>query len=204
MVLALVLGTLRELPAPEESVIDARPVLTPLAFRHFPSGEFSSTRERMSRSSRSKKLPVEHDRVPTFREILLHQLCINPDSQVAKDEKRQFLSETFEQLPMYDLWKKANTPFYFHFQDDYQLTDFRTSHRGRSNPGPRMMYLSAATLIVVPPNLIGQWDREIHKHCEETPRTLIVRSKTVLPQAKDLAADYDVCFSSFLRMLNDK
>lgn len=148
------------------------------------------------RNPKSKK-SVESHRVPTFREILLHQLCTSPDSNIAdrtseagiaKDERRQSLSETFDQLPMYDIWRKANNPFYYHFQDVCLL---RTSDRGRNNPGPRVMYLSTATLIVVPPNLISQWDRELHKHCEESPRTLIVRSKTVLPSAKELAA-YDV------------
>lgn len=197
---------MKQLSKPEESVIDTRPVSTPLAFQRFPSGEISSLRERFPRKAKMTEVSSE-SRVPSFRELLLHQLCSNPDIRVpdtstatgvALKERQRHLSETFD-LPAFESLRKLqkeNLPFYFHFQDDYTLTDFRTSDRGRDNPGPRVMYLSVATLIVVPPNLISQWDREIHKHCKEMPRVLIVRSNTVLPSARDLAANYDVWFGS--------
>ncbi|KAJ4484665.1 SNF2 family N-terminal domain-containing protein [Lentinula edodes] len=213
IILALVLGTMKQLSKPEESVIDTRPVLTPLAFQRFPSGEISSLRERFPRKAKMTEVSSE-SRVPSFRELLLHQLCSNPDVRVpdtstatgvALKERQRHLFETFD-LPAFEPLRKLqkeNLPFYFHFQDDYTLTDFRTSDRGRDNPGPRVMYLSVATLIVVPPNLISQWDREIHKHCKEMPRVLIVRSNTVLPLARDLAANYDIILITYSRFCDE-
>ncbi|KAJ3894949.1 hypothetical protein GG344DRAFT_39846 [Lentinula edodes] len=213
IILALVLGTMKQLSKPEESVIDTRPVLTPLAFQRFPSGEISSLRERFPRKAKMTEVSSE-SRVPSFRELLLHQLCSNPDIRVpdtstatgvALKERQRHLSETFD-LPAFESLRKLqkeNLPFYFHFQDDYTLTDFRTSDRGRDNPGPRIMYLSVATLIIVPPNLISQWDREIHKHCKEMPRVLIVRSNTVLPSARDLAANYDIILITYSRFCDE-
>ncbi|KAJ3846868.1 hypothetical protein EV368DRAFT_52122 [Lentinula lateritia] len=213
IILALVLGTMKQLSKPEESVIDTRPALTPLAFQRFPSGEFSSIRERFPRKEKMTAVSSE-SRVPSFRDLLLHQLCSNPDIRVpntstvtgvALKERQRHLSETFD-LPAFESLRKlqkGNLPFYFHFQDDHTLTDFRTSDRGRDNPGPRIMYLSVATLIVLPPNLISQWDREIHKHCKEMPRVLIVRSNTVLPPARDLAANYDIILITYSRFCDE-
>ena len=39
MTLSLILSTLNQLSAPEESIVDDRSVMTPLSFRHFPSPE---------------------------------------------------------------------------------------------------------------------------------------------------------------------
>jgi protein tyrosine phosphatase (PTP) superfamily phosphohydrolase (DUF442 family) len=54
------------------------------------------------------------------------------------------------------------------------------------------MYLTSASLIVVPPQLVAQWDSEILKHCRSGLRVLVLKSKTQIPQAKALASDYDV------------
>ncbi|KAF5390156.1 hypothetical protein D9757_002922 [Collybiopsis confluens] len=212
MILALILGTLKQLSSPEESVIEARPILTPLAFRHFHSPEISALRNRFPNSITPTKLPrkSEQSRVPSFREFILHQLSSCSLSSVpdrtssvgiAKDDRQRHLAEKLERIPMYSAWRKSNTPFYFHFRDE--LSYLRTSSRGHKDPGPRTMYLSAATLIIVPPNLISQWEREIHKHCLEDPRLLIVRSKTVLPPAKDLAMNYDIILMTYSRFCDE-
>ncbi|KAJ3999691.1 hypothetical protein F5050DRAFT_1564564 [Lentinula boryana] len=210
MVLALVLATMKKLSRPEESVTDTRPVLTPLAFRHFPSGEFAAVRERLHQKGRSNAASSK-SRIPSFQELLLHQLCCKPDSRIpdtrtskgaARKERQQYLSEMLDRT-IHESLRRSNIPFYLHFQEDYTLTDFRTTDRGRRDPGPRVMYLSAATLIVVPPNLVSQWDREIHKHCEETPRLLIVRSKADLPSAKILAIDYDIILMTYSRFCDE-
>jgi hypothetical protein len=60
------------------------------------------------------------------------------------------------------------------------------------------MYLTSATLVVVPPNLLAQWNSEILKHClgpeesEDALRFLIVNPKEELPAARLLASNYDV------------
>jgi hypothetical protein len=61
------------------------------------------------------------------------------------------------------------------------------------------VYLTTASLIVVPPNLVAQWDSEILKHCHSGLRVLVLKSKTKLPQAKALASDYDIVLMSHLR-----
>ena len=55
------------------------------------------------------------------------------------------------------------------------------------------MYLSAATLVVVPPNLFNQWLNEINKHCENsvTARVYAANNRS-LPPADELASMYDV------------
>ncbi|KAJ4486158.1 hypothetical protein J3R30DRAFT_3444646 [Lentinula aciculospora] len=204
IVLALVLGTRKQLSRPEESLIDPRPILTPLAFRHFPSGEFSVVRERFPRRARTTVMNSGF-RIPSLSELLLHQLSSNPQAAMASvtmQEKQQKLLEKFD-LTTFASLRNSNPPFYFHFQDDYTLTNSRISTRKRTDPGPRAVYLSVATLIVVPPNLISQWDREIHKHSEETLRLLIVRSKTDLPRAKDLATQYDVILMTYSRFCDE-
>ncbi|KAJ3971109.1 P-loop containing nucleoside triphosphate hydrolase protein [Lentinula raphanica] len=208
MILALILATMKELSKPEDSVTDTRPVLTPLAFRHFPSGEFAATRNRFPLKSRLAATS-SHPRVPSLQELSLHRLCCNPDSQVldvttpktsAQTARWSCLSEMLERASL-DSLRRLNHPFYYHFED--ALTDLRTTDRGRRDPGPRLMYLSVATLIVVPQNLVSQWDREIHKHCKETPRLLIIRSKTVLPSAKILAMDYDIILITYSRFCDE-
>jgi hypothetical protein len=186
IILALIMGTMKQLSTPEESVLDMQTVLTPIAFRHFP-GRFSSIRERLSYEA---KTPPG---VPSFQELLLHHVCTNPDTGATSPAREEQLSEMLEQIPYYSDGRKLNAPFYFQFKDQDLPTGGRKSLRGQSDPGPRIVYLSTATLIVVPPNLVSQWDQEILKHCKQVPRVLIVRSKTVLPPAKKLAVDFDVC-----------
>ena len=55
-----------------------------------------------------------------------------------------------------------------------------------------MVYLTAATLVVVPDNLQMQWASEILKHCTDLLRVLVVKNKEELPDAPVLATDYDV------------
>ena len=54
------------------------------------------------------------------------------------------------------------------------------------------MYLTTATLAIVPDNLQRQWANEILKHCTDFLRVLDVGDKDELPDAPVLAADYDV------------
>ncbi|THV03958.1 hypothetical protein K435DRAFT_714928 [Dendrothele bispora CBS 962.96] len=206
MVLALVLSTIKQLSVPEHSFIDQRPVLTPLSLRHFPSGEFAATRNRYQ----VKKEDISSSRVPSFREILLHLLCSKPDASIPntnddqglqKYENQERLSELYSNLPSYELWRRYNPPFYLHHDDD--PTGQRMSSRGQGVSAPRLMYITSATLIVVPANLISQWDREILKHCEVLPRVLIIRSGTLLPNARELANEYDIILMPYNRFTDE-
>lgn len=199
MVIGLILATLRQISAPEESIVDDRPVLTPLSLRHFPSPESSAARRRLSRDQHEKPSPFC---VPSLVELLIHHSRTSPDINVPdtstprglqKSTRTQTIEDDVEVLPPGQLLK-YNVPFYHHYTGD-PMNNERV-RRVANKPGPRVMYLTSATLIVVPPNLLGQWDREITKHAEYPLRVLILRSKSPLPALKSLASDYDVCFTT--------
>ena len=186
MILALVLATLDQLPSPEESILDTRPVMTPLAFRFFPSADFITARKRaIGRQNRNIMPPVH--RVPSLVELLLHHLRVSPELLGA----RQY-GEDLEDRHLLHLLQH-NTPFYHHY--DVELAENQRSRRKPSHQGPRLVYLTTATLIVVPSSLVAQWNSEILKHCRSGLRVLVVKSKTKLPQARELASDYDASTS---------
>jgi len=193
MIISLVLATLKQLPKPEESMIDDRPVMTPLSFRYFPSRGCMTARSRMSFKGKERA-----DRVPSLVEILLEHSRLSPNDSVPnltspKGQRRAELLEAiedkFESLSLDEL-RKATVPFYFHYPRE--PTNFDRSRRQRSAEAPKRMYLSPATLVVVPPNLLGQWDREITKHAEYPLRVLILRDKSDMPSVRSLASDFNV------------
>lgn len=63
---------------------------------------------------------------------------------------------------------------------------------------PRKIWLTTATIVVVPPNLVRQWELEIKKHTTGILKVLVMkksRAKEPLPSAKELA-EYDVILFS--------
>ncbi|KAI6166829.1 P-loop containing nucleoside triphosphate hydrolase protein [Pisolithus thermaeus] len=188
MILALILSTAAQIPQPEESMVDSRPVLTPLAYQHFTLPECTTARTRAGRG------PSDVYGIPSLVEILLH--CISSRSQASS------WCEYENSLESTNLWPllRSNVPFYHHYDLNLAAEIFGSS-RPRSQPelGPRVMYLSAATLIVVPLTLLGQWDREIQKHCHSKVRVFIVRQADVLPAARILATEYDLIVMSDVR-----
>jgi hypothetical protein len=206
MILALILTTVNQISKPEESIVDERPVMTPLSFRHFPSSDCVSARKRFFHSQEDT-LSSQGPRVPSLVELLLHYRRTTPDTTLPdttsrrtarKAERRHNAEAQVEQIRPGELLK-LNTPFYHHYQEN--PTNYERTQRNESDFGPRVVYLTSATLIIVPPNLLSQWDREIQKHCEYPLRVLIVRSGTAMPTATSLASDYDVRYSiSFLVM----
>lgn len=194
MIISLILATVRQLPTPEQSLIDDRPVMTPLSFRHFPSTDCATARRRMSYKGKEREC-----RVPTLVELLLERSRLTPSEEVpdlttrrgqARAERLSAIEENFESLPL-DEARKAIIPFYFHYMGD--PTNFDRDRRKRSTSAPKKMFLSPATLVVVPPNLLGQWDREIIKHSEYPLRVLLLRDRSNMPSLKALCSDYDVC-----------
>lgn len=181
MILGLVLATVNQLPQPEDSLLDHRPVLSPLAYRTFPADEYVNARRRSGISS-----TLNASRVPSLVEILLHLIRIR-GVDMRPYEERLEASNLLQLL-------QANTPFYH----QYPVKSPKHALVGPSRTGnsiaeyPRLMYLTTATLVVVPVNLLGQWDREILKHCHTTVRYLIVTQAAQIPTARVLASDYDV------------
>lgn len=213
MVLSLILATLSQLPEPEESIVDIRPVLSPLAFRHFTSQTFIAARKRGGLAEvRPKKakmagsllpsgeVPSSNElagaRVPTLVETLLHNIRTSPHQTLIRDQAWRLglaLEDTHEHLYTQ---LEHNFPFYHEYcaSDVKAELSLGRSPRKAQNMSPRTVYLSPATLVIVPPNLVAQWQNEILKHCfGDTLRVLQVRRDTDIPSAKALAFNYDVC-----------
>ncbi|KAH9832900.1 P-loop containing nucleoside triphosphate hydrolase protein [Rhodofomes roseus] len=194
MILGLILATRNQLSSPAESILDPRPVLTPLSLRHFPTGEEAQARERLLQGrGSSARLHTHANRaepntIPSLVEHLLHYCAVRPDAVQ--------LWQHQEQLEQRDLWKPIirNSPFYHHYE--VAIPGVSRSKRKESNPGPRVMYLSAATIVLVPDNLFHQWKGEIMKHCHDVLRVLEVTSRK-LPHAAKLASDYDIVLMTY-------
>ncbi|KAH9180424.1 P-loop containing nucleoside triphosphate hydrolase protein [Lactarius sanguifluus] len=167
---------------------DARPVMTPLAFRHFPDTTFEASRKRLSRG-RASAPPRNDDSFPRLLELMLHYVRTSPD--------RLHLRQNVEWLQNRGLQTllDLNAPFYFQSEEPAVS---KRSRRKDANRGFRKMHLTSATLIVVPPNLLAQWNSEILKHClgpdetDDALRFLIVKPKDELPSVRNLASNYDI------------
>jgi hypothetical protein len=191
MILALILATLNDLPIPETFIYQRQPpnMLTPIAFRHFPS-DFEYERRKVLTGKNNIKFP-EHSRVPSLVELLLHHLRVphNGFQPVAL----QRYQDQLEARGLYNP-QMANCPFYHH--EKTEPVDDDRPKRKRSMLPPRVMFITHATLIVVPNALLGQWYSEIQKHCDATfIRVLLLRRTTAMPAANVLASNYDVSAS---------
>ncbi|KAH9079288.1 SNF2 family N-terminal domain-containing protein [Lactarius deliciosus] len=186
MTLALILATIDQLSKPEESIHDARPVMTPLAFRHFP--KFEASRKRLSRG-RASASPRNDDSFPRLLELMLHYVRTSPDHLHLRRNVEWLQNRGLQTL--LDL----NAPFYLQSEEPAVS---KRSRRKDANRGFRKMHLTSATLIVVPPNLLAQWNSEILKHClgpdetDDALRFLIVKPKDELPSVRNLASNYDI------------
>lgn len=183
MILGLILATVDQLPAPEESILDPRPVMTPLAFRHFPSSPFTQARQRLERGKQKRK-DERAPRIPSLTETLIHYCRVNPEVMSSRPRKENF--------PVNHLWPayRRNVPFYYHYEDE--PFEAMRPNRNKREVGPKTMYLTTATLVIVPPNLLNQWSSEINKHCDENVSVFRATERSGLPPAQKLATSYDV------------
>ena len=200
MVLSLVLATIDQLSRPEESIHEARPVMTPLAFQHFPYYQFEAARKHLSPHQSHAPTP-NVDSFPRLMEIALHVVRTSPDGLHLRQNAEWLQSRGLQSL--IDL----NIPFYLESQEPVALA--RPARKG-ANRGFRAMYLTSATLIVVPPNLLAQWNSEILKHClgldesDDALRFLVVSPKQELPAARLLASNYDVSILIYNLIITDQ
>jgi len=188
MIIALVLTTASQRADPEESVC-GRLAMTPLAYRHFPSTEYADARERAGLGRTAIQ------QVPSLVELLVHYFS----SLNATTGRPAFTNE----LGATHLWPLvlANKSFYHHYDaEPVAEAQKRSSRQATPHPCPRTMYLSSATLVIVPLNLLGQWKTEIDKHCHDFVRCLILRPSMDLPDARKLASDYEVNGMMILRL----
>lgn len=105
--------------------------------------------------------------------------------------------EEFSTLPphLQHLLGNLSAPFF----NLWPAAPARTS-RASSDRTPVRVYVSAATLVLIPQTLIAQWHQEIEKHCPGTLRVLSVSdTRTELPAALSLAQDYDLVLMTHSR-----
>ncbi|KAF4608242.1 hypothetical protein EYR40_000586 [Pleurotus pulmonarius] len=189
MILALILATRHELSAPEESITDVRPTLTSTALRYFPSAPYDQIRQRCGGDRHILNDGDYPTRVPSLVELLIHVSRTNP-------QPATHYTDALESAGLTKLIR-ATVPFYHHYLGD--PTTYERARRDQSRPAPRTMYLTSATLVVVPSNLIAQWYREIHKHCKIELRVLQMRTNSTFPSVKSLASDYDIVLMTYER-----
>jgi hypothetical protein len=183
-------------------MVDERPVMTLVSFRTFPSAECAKARRRFYK----KLKDVPKSQFPTLRSLLIHKLRIQPDARILDPSTRLGASRDQQRRDRLDKLDYAshladaielNIPFYHHYHEvsiklELGLDLGRKRRRVTRDPGPRTMYLTTATLIVVPATLIAQWDREIQKHCVESLRVCVLRNRQRMPSAQELTTKYDV------------
>ena len=178
MILSLILATLNDLPELPESIHEPLEVYTPLSYFHFPWAGRGSVQLLHTPPNRLRRT------IPSLVELCLHKTrahgCELTSDHEEELDRRQLL------LPMMN-----NVPFYLIRDGPSDLTDVYSKRR-QPKLRYRTMFLSTATLIVVPENLITQWSNEIMKHCRIPLRVLMVSSKTKLPKPHELASNFDV------------
>lgn len=188
MTLSLILSTVDQLPAPPESFDAMTPMLTPIALKLFPSEPYSEARRLTAPGRRGVK--DERLEVPSLLETMVHYVRVNSESVG--------LQPAEEELRAARLWDPimANTPFYLH--QSGKTVNRRRVLRDRARAAPVVTYLSPATLVLVPQNLLGQWENEINKHCtaQIPQRVLVIQKDVKIPLPKQLASDYIVRASS--------
>ena len=187
MILALVLFTMMHISTPPESLHHINPTLTPISLTTFPSQPYRDAYKKLQnvvKPRNVKKTSSPNIQIPTLKNILVHYLLAQPVGFRLQDYE-----DDLQEMELYPQFEE-NIPFYLHYPEP--MLNTLHSQRRTVEPKPRVMYLTAATLIVVPGNLLHQWDTEINNHCQtDIVRHLVVRDKP-LPPASELASKYDV------------
>ncbi|WFD35026.1 hypothetical protein MCUN1_001872 [Malassezia cuniculi] len=148
--------------------------------------------ERLGRSRKpaapQEKARAGHSNRPvSLVQIAAHRLrttySLSADDLSSLPPQLQTLLDSVS-APFFNLWPPAPA---------------RASRASRDR-APVRVYVSAATLALVPQTLIAQWLQEIEKHCPDTIRVLAVPDGRVeLPGALSLAQDYDLVLMTHTR-----
>ncbi|KIJ44302.1 hypothetical protein M422DRAFT_30450 [Sphaerobolus stellatus SS14] len=167
IILALIVATKHQISTPEEKFEAASPpVLTASALCHFPFEQFKQERKltHMSRVQCSfpslQEILVHHARTsPNLRQKMQHQIQIESSDRTILNAKTEVLDTKL---------LKNNSHFrpFYHVYEPKPEAHSR-KHRKVEASGPRRIYLTSATLVIVPRTLLAQWTSEINKHCAE-------------------------------------
>jgi hypothetical protein len=211
MIIGLILSTLHQLPEPEESIVEERHTLTSLALRHFPSETYVTARKRAGMIKRETKrarpaslqsfnasMPSQDDddqKIPSLVEYTIQAIRTSPQQAILHDQARRLRTSLETSHEHLHEALKHNMPFYHQYddRDTFSLVAGRPTKRKTVASRPITIYLSSATLVIVPVALLAQWNNEIRRHChEDALRMLVLRPDTAIPPASDLASEYDV------------
>ncbi|WFD26192.1 hypothetical protein MNAN1_001169 [Malassezia nana] len=213
--LALILATLDQMPQPAANPM-ASAVTSDMA-RTFPSQEYQgndpshadqhrlvtaafgapSPGERISRNPHKRARPTPPataclpSRVPgsiTLVQMAAHRLRT---THACREELRETLPVQLQKVlgpssaPYFFLWPPAPT----HVS---RLSQGRAAVR---------VYVSSATLVLVPPSLFVHWQEEMKKHCDEQALRILAISdlREELPRASVLAQEYDLVLLTHAR-----
>jgi hypothetical protein len=190
IVLGLIMATKHQISSPDDPPWNApeRPVLTPLAFRHFPLSQFEHSRS--DAHVKSRRAPL-----PSLVEMLTHFIRASPEC-IGPPGYDVYLQERCPHL-----WEPLarNHPFYHVYE---HIPETASPRRKGLNRGPRRVYLTSATLAVVPRAILEQWNAEINKHCDGgSLRVLFLDSgdrASTIPPPYELASNYDVGFDTLV------
>lgn len=213
--LALILATVNHMPLPEQTSM-ASAVTSDMA-RDFPAQEYQgvdpshtneqrivkaafgapSPGERMSRKPKksahvpSKATVPKQGRVPgsvSLVQIAAHRLRT---THACRADLREMLP-----VQLQPMLGPSSAPYFLQWPP-------APSHVSRQSQGraPVRVYVSSATLILVPQALLVHWTEEIEKHCEKDALRILVVStmREVLPRASILAQEYDVVLMTHAR-----
>lgn len=170
MILALILSDLNDLPPPPDDHNTSSRILTPLSLRHFPFSHCEESRKLALSPSLQTRL--SGNRVPSLVELCLDSIRTSKNgydlqqpcspSSVMGLKSSASLEEQLENLSLLEPFQ-LNTPFFL--QSSSILEDKKHSARLAVQHIPRVVFLSPATVIVVPLNLVSQWEGQILLHC---------------------------------------
>lgn len=177
IVLALALATRGTISKPDNNP-ESSVSLTHISLRNYPNEPYSELRKLF-------RIP-QPDRLPSLFDMLLHTTAIGGTSLLDFNYK---VSASFALSPLSQV-VTALQPFYAHHKGSVKGPRISEMKNSRY---PHIIYLSCATLIVVPTSLYEQWKGEIYKFCRDgVLKILFVGDKgVVLPHATELAK-YDV------------
>lgn len=213
--LALILATLDQMPRPEKSPMSS--AITSDMARTFPDQAYQgvdpshrdtqrivtaafgapSPGERISRKPSKKtdhssaKATPKRSRVPgsvSLVQIAAHRLRTTHACR----------SELHETLPLqlHSILGPSSAPYFF-------LWPPAPTHVSRQSQGraPVRVYVTSASLVLVPQALMVHWKEEIAKHCEKDALRVLTLSdmREELPRASFLAQNYDVVLMTHTR-----
>ncbi|XP_047319824.1 F-box protein At3g54460 [Impatiens glandulifera] len=115
-------------------------------------------------------------------------------------DEREF-HKIFEAFGLVKKLQKGTTRWYYPANLEHLVLDLDALRIALCEPLDSIrLYLSRATLVVVPSNLVDHWKTQIQKHVKPNQLRVYVWADNKKPSAHNLAWDYDVIITTFSRL----